>query len=59
MVKDSWEEPVSFEFEGERFTGPREWDKVLKMLYGNYMKLPPVEKRQPSHSGRELEILEK
>jgi lipopolysaccharide cholinephosphotransferase len=57
VVKDSWEEPVSFEFEGERFTGPREWDKVLKMLYGNYMKLPPVEKRQPSHSGRELEIL--
>ena len=56
VVDDSWEEPISFEFEGERFTGPREWDKVLKMLYGDYMKLPPLEKRQPSHSGRELEI---
>ena len=57
-VKDSWEEPIQFDFEGEKFTGPKEWDKVLKMLYGDYMKLPPVEKRQPSHSGRELEILE-
>ena len=57
-VEDSWEEPIHFEFEGEKFTGPKEWDKVLKMLYGDYMKLPPVEKRQPSHSGRELEILE-
>lgn len=57
-VMDSWEEPIQFEFEGEKFTGPKEWDKVLRMLYGDYMKLPPVEKRQPSHSGRELEILE-
>ncbi|SFG34296.1 LicD family protein [Oribacterium sp. WCC10] len=56
-VEDSWEEPIHFEFEGEKFTGPKEWDKVLKMLYGDYMKLPPVEKRVPSHSGRELEIL--
>lgn len=57
-VEDSWEEPIQFEFEGEKFTGPKEWDKVLKMLYGDYMKLPPEDKRQPSHSGRELEILE-
>lgn len=57
-VEDSWEEPIQFEFEGEKFSGPKEWDKVLKMLYGDYMKLPPVEKRQPSHSGRELEIME-
>lgn len=57
VVEDSWEYPIEFEFEGERFTGPKEWDKVLKMLYGDYMKLPPVEKRQPSHSGRELEII--
>lgn len=57
VVDDSWEQPIEFEFEGERFTGPKEWDKVLKMLYGDYMTLPPVEKRQPSHSGRELEII--
>lgn len=57
-VSDSWEEPISFVFEGERFTGPKEWDSVLKMLYGDYRKLPPEEKRVPSHSSRELKILE-
>jgi len=58
VVEDDWERPIDFEFEGEMFTGPKEWDKVLKMLYGDYMKLPSEDKRQPSHSGRELEIIE-
>lgn len=59
-VRDSWEEPVTeYPFEGERFLGPRDWDKILTMLYGDYMQLPPVEKRVPSHSSREIEVLDK
>ncbi len=57
-VEDSWEEPISFQFEGDHFTGPKAWDKVLKMLYGDYMKLPRPKDRHPSHSGMELEILD-
>ena len=57
-VKDSWEEPIEFDFAGEKFTGPHAWDKILHMLYGDYMKLPPEEKRVPSHSGREIEVLD-
>ena len=57
-VEDDWEEPIPFLFEGESFTGPRAWDRVLRMLYGDYMKLPRPEDRHPSHSGQELEILD-
>ncbi|MDR1974302.1 MAG: LicD family protein [Bacteroidales bacterium] len=32
-------------FEGRYFLAPRSTDIVLKKLYGNYMQLPPVEKR--------------
>ena len=57
-VEDAWEAPIEFQFEGEHFTGPKAWDKVLTMLYGDYMKLPRPEDRHPSHSGMELEILD-
>ena len=32
-------------FEGIKFAGPAKPDEYLKILYGDYMKLPPVEKR--------------
>lgn len=57
-VEDAWEEPIEFQFEDGHFTGPKAWDKVLTMLYGDYMKLPRPENRHPSHSGMELEILD-
>ena len=57
-VEDTWEAPIEFQFEGEHFTGPKAWDQVLTMLYGDYMKLPRPEDRHPSHSGMELEILD-
>lgn len=57
-VEDAWEEPIEFQFEDGHFTGPKAWDKVLTMLYGDYMKLPRPEDRHPSHSGMELEILD-
>jgi lipopolysaccharide cholinephosphotransferase len=36
-------------FEGEEFNIPSGWDVYLKGIYGNYMELPPIEKRT-SHS---------
>lgn len=36
-------------FEGERFSVPTGYDEILRILYGNYMELPPVENRVPHH----------
>lgn len=38
------------EFEGYRFRIPIGYDAYLRNLYGNYMQLPPVEKRVSIHS---------
>lgn len=60
VVEDSWETPgAEYSFEGEYFPGPGDYDSVLTMLYGDYMELPPPEKRTPGHSGREIEVLDK
>ena len=42
----SW---VSHEFNGSYFRIPKDYDDVLKRLYGDYMKLPPAEKRVGHH----------
>ena len=36
-------------FEDRKYYIPKEADKVLTELYGDYMKLPPVEQQQPHH----------
>ena len=39
--------PTSFvEFEGETFRAPANPDQYLKNIYGDYMKLPPEDKRK-------------
>ena len=37
-------------FEGELFTCPKDKEKILMILYGDYLKLPPEEKRYNRHS---------
>lgn len=37
-------------FEGRQYMIPREYDAVLKTEFGDYMKLPPAEKRITHHS---------
>lgn len=45
-------------FEDTRLMIPRGWDPILREVYGDYMKLPPREKRVPTHSSQEIEILD-
>lgn len=37
---------IYMEFEGTKFRIPKEYDKRLSSIYGNYMILPPVDKRK-------------
>lgn len=37
-------------FEGLIVPVPKKWDLILKRIYGDYMELPPVEKRVAHHS---------
>lgn len=37
---------MDVEFEGMSFMATREYDKYLTVSYGNYMQLPPEEKRK-------------
>lgn len=41
-------EPV--EFEGRHYPAPARYDEWLTVLYGNYMQLPPIEKRVRQHA---------
>lgn len=39
---------ISFiEFEGHFLPAPSGYDQILRNLYGNYMELPPIERRKP------------
>lgn len=50
LEKDWLHEFEDIEFEGRFFKAPKEYDKVLTAKYGDYMTLPPVDKRVPIHS---------
>ena len=46
MKKDIFVPPVEAEFEGRKVMIPNNADIYLKKIYGDYMKIPPVEKRE-------------
>lgn len=47
---------VEVDFEDTIFLAPRNYDLYLKNAYGDYMKLPPVEKRANRHQIIEVKI---
>ncbi len=48
--RDSFGEGTDVIFNGEIFRAPCNWDEVLRPEYGDYMTLPPPEKRQSKHT---------
>lgn len=42
--------PVKAEFEGKEYNVPNHYDYLLKQIYGDYMTLPPEEKRTIYHN---------
>ena len=46
MLKSEFEKSIEVEFEGHKFPAFSCWDSYLRGLYGDYMQLPPIEKRK-------------
>ena len=47
--KALFNDTVEVDFEGLKLIAPAEYDKFLRIVYGDYMQLPPVEKRITHH----------
>ena len=48
--KDLFNNMILVEFENHMLPAVRDYDYVLRSYYGNYMELPPVEKRVSNHN---------
>ena len=49
--KELFKETVDLEFCGKKYPAPKEYDKVLSSVYGDYMKFPPKEKQVAHNPG--------
>ena len=50
FLKKIYDEIQEYEFEDIKLVGPKNYDFVLKQLYGEYMKLPPKRDRNKHHT---------
>ena len=49
--KEVFGTPTSYPFESVEMLCPQDADAMMRQQFGNYMELPPVEKRVPCHVG--------
>lgn len=47
---------TTVEFEGYQISISTEYDEMLRRSFGNYMELPPIEKRVPSHNADIIQL---
>ena len=55
LEKAAWDGMDELEFYDRKIAVPIKWDKCLRHEYGDYMRMPPVDKQKPTHvfNGRE------
>ena len=56
MDKNCYGEPTLYRFRDCKFYGPEKYHEYLSSLYGNYMQLPPMEKRKSHHKFKYVNI---
>lgn len=57
-IQKSWfDETVYLKFQNLSVPVPKEYDKCLHSIYGDYMKLPPKSQRKPSHEYKEYLVI--
>jgi len=56
LRKEWCEETIDLDFCGHKLMAPKNWHEVLTLIYGDYMRLPPKEKRVPAHSTMAVQI---
>ncbi len=49
VFEKEWFEPIEMEFEGIELVGPKGYDKILRIIYGDYMIVPPEGERASTH----------
>ncbi len=49
VLKANYTPRIKFDFEGCKFWGPAGYDEYLTNMYGNYMEMPPVDRRVTHH----------
>ena len=50
LTFNPWFPSIQGQFEGKSFPIPERYDELLTAIYGDYMQLPPEEKRKPTHN---------
>ena len=53
---EEFDDLLELEFCGHQFWAPRNYDEILKNIYGDYMTLPPEEERRPMHGVAVVEL---
>lgn len=51
--REVFDNRVKVQFENGEYWAPAGYDEYLRNLYGDYMQLPPVEKRKSTHSSKD------
>lgn len=52
FYKEDFEDRCRLSFEDGQYWAPKNYDRVLTQLYGNYMELPPIEKQVTHHDNK-------
>ena len=52
------EEYCELQFEDQMFKCPKNYDGLLKLIYGDYMQLPPEDQRENKHQIVEVKFCE-